>query len=414
LKRLWRWSIGALLLILLGTATALHAQSAAQSDKPQAGSYSLLYSFRCSPDGETPGGGLLMDPSGNLYGTTEYGGESGLGRGIVFKVTPNGTESVLHTFAGPPSDGEYPVASLTLDAAGNLYGTTPFGGESSEAGVVFKLTSTGTESIVYNFCPQSGCTDGNEPFAGVTRDSAGNLYGTTLLGGASGVGTVFKLTPDGTESVVHSFVYSDRDGSYPASNLTRDSSGNLYGTAEDGGSSSRGTVFKVTASGRESVLYSFKGAPSDGESPGGGGLLRDTAGNFYGATGSGGPNGNSYNRGLGVLFELTPGGAERVLLNFSGLGGAFPDNALARDEAGNLYGTALNGGSGAGCGGDHCGVLFELTPAGRETVLHNFTLDSSTDGANPNGVVRDGAGNLYGTLENGGAYGCGAVFKYTP
>jgi uncharacterized repeat protein (TIGR03803 family) len=273
---------------------------------------------------------------------------------------------------------------------------------------VYKVTATGTERVLYNF---TGGSDGGYPYGGMAHDSAGNLYGTTELGGSGSYpyGVVFKLTPGGTESVLHNFELSSTDGGAPTSNLIRDSSGNLYGTTELGGASSAGTVFEITASGAESLLYSFKGYPVDGAGPYGGGLLRDTSGNLYGVTWAGGANGS------GAVFKVSPGGAESVLLSFSGgTGGAGPVDGLARDAAGNLYGTAVLAGSGTGCP-NGCGVLFGLTTAGREIVLHEFTLSTSSDGVFPyGGVVRDPSGNLYGTLEFGGAHDCGAVFKFTP
>lgn len=188
------------------------------------------------------------------------------------------------------------MGSLTLDAAGNVYGTTPDGGEFG-GGTVFKVTPTGTESILYNFCVRSHCRDGYYPNAGMARDGAGNLYGTASLNGEYGEGVVFKLSPDGTYTPLHSFDYSSTDGSYPESNFSLDWWGNLYSTTEDGGASYHGTVFKVTAIGTESLLYSFKGWPADGAAPSAMGLLRDTAGNFYGVTAEGSEN------NLGVLFK---------------------------------------------------------------------------------------------------------------
>jgi uncharacterized repeat protein (TIGR03803 family) len=407
--RLLRAPANALLLRLaLGTAAALHAQQSA--DKP-AGTYSLLYSFQCSPDGKTPESGLVQDSSGNLYGTTVNGGQYGYG--TVFKMTLGGAETVLHSFAGPPSDGGYPdYGGLTLDAAGNLYGTTSGGGQFG-GGTVFNVTATGTESVLYNFCSRPGCQDGGGPLGGIVRDSAGNLYGTTVTGGTDGIccsyGTVFKLTPGGTESVLHTFEFSSTDGAFPSGNLTGDPSGNLYGTTQAGGAYTVGTVFEVSANGAESLLYSFKGSPTDGALPLGGSLLRETSGNLYGVTEIGGAD------GTGVVFKLTPEGTESVLLDFNGTGGGAPLDGLAKDAAGNLYGTTYADGSGTSCVSYGCGVLFGLTTTGTEIVLHNFTLSSSSDGANPyGGVVRDPSGNLYGTLAYGGALGCGAVFKFTP
>jgi uncharacterized repeat protein (TIGR03803 family) len=405
----------ALLLIwALGTAAALHAQTA---DKSQAGTYSLLYSFgQSSTDACAPLAGLVRDSSGNLYGTTASGGQDD--EGTVFKVTPGGAETVLHSFAGFPSDGAGPeYGSLTLDAVGNLYGTTPFGGELYN-GTLFRVTATGTESVLYNFCADAGCTgaDGYSPYGGVASSSHGSAYGLAFLGGTYGLGALYTLTAGGTESVIHSFEGSPTDGANPLSNLIRDSSGNLYGTTSAGGASNYGTVFEVTAGGTEIVLYSFKGYPVDGEEPSGGGLLRDTSGNLYGVTQYGG-NGGRAAMGAGVVFKLTPGGAESVLLNFNGTtGGKNPMGGLAIDAAGNLYGTGYGGGSGAGCErSTGCGTLFELTTAGKEIVLHNFVGNSPSDGASPyGGVLRDPSGNLYGTLSHGGAYGCGAIFKFTP
>jgi uncharacterized repeat protein (TIGR03803 family) len=404
--KLLRGPANALLLVLaLGTAAALRAQQPA--DKSLAGTYSLLYSFQCSPDGDYPDAGLVRDSSGNLYGITYNGGQYDFG--AVFKLTPGGTETVLHSFAGPPSDGGFPeYGSLTLDSLGNIYGTTDFGGEFG-SGTVYKVTATGTESLLYSFCAQSGCMDGYSPFGGVVRDSSGNLYGTTYYGGTYDRGVVFKLTPSGTESVLHIFGSSPNDGANPTADLIRDSSGNLYGTTSVGGASNAGMVFEVTASGAESVFFSFDF--SDGANPFGGGLLRDTAGNLYGVTRAGGAGG-------GVVFELTPEGTESMLLNLGvdGARGESPYDGLARDAAGTLYGATYGGGFGAGCPIDHgCGVLFALTTAGREVVLHGFTLSTSSGGGSPfGGVVRDPSGNLYGTLSKGGAYGCGAVFKFTP
>jgi uncharacterized repeat protein (TIGR03803 family) len=404
--KLLRAPANALLMMLaLGTAAALHAQQSA--DKSLAGTYNLLYSFQCSPDGAYPEAGLVRDSSGNLYGTTFNGGQ--YGNGTVFKVTSSGSESVLHSFAGPRSDGEDPIGSLTLDAAGNVYGTTESGGEFG-GGTVYKLTATGTERVLYNFCSQSLCTDGNGPLGGIVRDSAGELYGTTNWGGTSNEGVVFELTAGGTESVLHNFLGSPIDGTNPYSNLNRDSSGNLYGTTFTGGASGVGTIFEVTAGGTESLLYSFKGSPLDGGYPGFGGLVRDASGNFYGVTEGGGAE------GFGSVFELTSEGTESVLLSFDGgPGGGYPYDGLARDAAGNLFGTATVGGSGTDCDFDGCGVLFGLPSGGEEIVAHDFGLSSSGDGTIPfGGVLRDPSGNLYGTLSEGGAYGCGAVFKFTP
>ena len=256
----------------------------------------MLYSFTGS-DGSEPFAGLIADSSGNLYGTTQSGGASG-GHGVVFKLSPSGTETVLHTFTGG-SDGGIPRAGLIADTGGNLYGTTA-GGGASNAGTVFKLSPSGTETVLYSFTG----SDGSGPFAGLIADSSGNLYGTTQSGGASGGhGVVFKLSPGGTETVLYSFT-GGSDGGTPRAGLIADSSGNLYGTTQFGGPGCGGVgcgvVFKLSPSGTETVLYSFTGSDGSGPFPG---LIADSSGNLYGTTLSGGASG-----GHGVVFKLTGAG----------------------------------------------------------------------------------------------------------
>ncbi len=373
--------------------------TSAQSRKPAtSGTYTVLYSFPNDPYEGGPTAGLVRDTAGNLYGTT---GE------IVFKVAPDGTESVLHTFTGPP-DGYGPsVASLILDSAGDIYGTTPYGGDAG-IGIVFELTPSGQETILHTFSGVDGGTDGSEPFGGLVRDTAGNLYGTTAAGGTFNNGTVFELSPDGTETVLHSFKWHTGDGVGPVGNLVRDSSGNLYGTTNGGGAYGAGTVFEVTPDGHEKVLHSFAGPPNDGLQPAGTGLLRDSSGNLYGVTYYGGPAGSV---GRGTVFKVSAAGVESLLLSFNGRGGGGePYDGLVKDGSGNLFGTTWLGGT------NGTGVLFELTADGKELALHNFSPNASgTDGALPyGGVIQDPEGNLYGTTQFGGAYGLGTVFKYTP
>jgi uncharacterized repeat protein (TIGR03803 family) len=252
----------------------------------------VLHTFNGSPtDRAIPGAAhLIGDSAGNLYGTTESGGASGAG--VVFKLNKTG-ETVLYSFTGG-ADGWSPVAGLIRDSAGNLYGTT-FGGGArfgeSGSGVVFKLDTTGTETVLYSF---TGGADGGSPAAGLIRDSAGNLYGTTELGGVSGAGVVFKLDTTGTETVLHSF--TGPGGENPYAGLIADSAGNLYGTTYGGGASGSGVVFKLDTTGTETVLYSFTGG-ADGGSPVAG-LIRDSAGNLYGTTYEGGTS------DAGVVFKL--------------------------------------------------------------------------------------------------------------
>jgi uncharacterized repeat protein (TIGR03803 family) len=314
-----------------------------------AGDESVLYSFTGQPDGENPFAGVIRDTAGNLYGTTYVGGASGYG--VVFKLEPSGKERVLHSFAGPPTDGAYPAAVLVADAAGNLYGTTTAGG-SSNAGTVFKLDRAGRETVPYSFL---GGDDGAYPLANLLLDRAGNLYGTTALGNPSNAGTVFKLDRTGSETVLYRFT-GGADGGEPSGSLVRDSNGNLYGTTEIGGANNNGAVFKLDASPNEAVLYSF-GPEPDGETPVAG-LMRDPAGNLYGTTLQGG---GTYvclysDSSCGTVFRLTQAGVETVLHSFAGSDGGNPQGGLVRDAKGVLFGTAETGGPDSG------GVVFKVIP----------------------------------------------------
>jgi uncharacterized repeat protein (TIGR03803 family) len=268
-----------------------------------------LHSFAGPPtDGALPEAGLIGDEAGNLYGTTAYGGKSGYG--AVFKLSEGGKESVLYSFIGGATDGEYPIAGLVRDSAGNLYGTTYSGGDLTcspgsgfGCGTVFKLSPTGKERVLYSFTG----ADGALPQAGLIRDSAGNLYGTTVYGGdfscgVLGCGTVFKLDGTGQESVLYSFGTEGAfDGTAPYAGLFRDTAGNLYGTTLLGGAESSlcGTVFKLDTEGTKTTLHSF-GATGDGCAPYGG-LVQDATGNLYGTTEHGGGTSS-----LGTVFKITP------------------------------------------------------------------------------------------------------------
>jgi uncharacterized repeat protein (TIGR03803 family) len=368
----------------------------------QAQTYTVVHSFNGPPtDGKTPAAGLIRDPAGNLYGTTFYGGASDYG--AVFKLNKT-DETVLHSFTGG-ADGANPAAGLIRDPAGNLYGTTQWGGimtglcSPTGCGVVFRLDPTGKETVLYSF---TGGGDGANPAAGVIGDAAGNLYGTTPAGGASGYGVVFKLDKSG-ESVLYSFT-GGADGANPEAALVRDLAGNLYGTTDYGGASRYGVVFKLETTGKETVLHSFSGSSSDGALPYSGRLVPDPAGNLYGTTAIGGTS------DWGVVFKLDMTGKETVLYNFTGgADGAGPQAGVIRDSAGNLYGTTWAGGSAEGDRGK--GVVFKLDVTGAESVLHSF---AGSDGADSGaGLIGDSAGNLYGTTKTGGK-GNGVVFTIKP
>ena len=271
------------------------------------GTESVLYSFTGGSDGANPQTDLIADATGNLYGTASAGGASGCG--TVFKIKRNGHFTVLYAFKCRP-DGFTPNGGLVLDAAGNLYGTT-YGGGGSNEGTVFKLAPDGTETILYAF---PGGSDAAYPVAGLIADQNGNLFGTTYGGGNAALGTVFKLTTSGEETVLYSFK-GGSDGANPFARLAEDASGNLYGTTWGGGGNGCngggcGTVFRVAPDGAEAVLHSFAGG-SDGFGPYAGVTL-DASGNLYGSTLYGGGSGCSGN-GCGLVFRLAPGGAKKDL-----------------------------------------------------------------------------------------------------
>jgi uncharacterized repeat protein (TIGR03803 family) len=378
----------------------------------QAQTFTVLHNFPTRlGDGREPYGSVTLDPKGNIYGTTYAGGTADSSNyGTVFKLSPKGTESLLHSFffSDDGSDGENPAAGLLRDASGNLYGTTLFAG-TNNYGTVFKIDTTGTETILHDF---AGGADGAYPgFGNLIMDSAGSLYGTTEEGGASGNGTVYKLDSTGAETVLYSFT-ADNDGQFPYGSLVMDSAGNLYGTTLNGGNSrtcsSCGIIFKLspTTSGpwQETVLHSFAGgtgAIADGQHPYAG-LALSTTGHLYGTTRDGG------SAACGTVFEVDTTGHEKVLYSFAGgtSDGCTPVSVLLID-AGNLYGTTANDGAFSG------GIIFELTQSGAETILHNF--NPSTDGSGPvAGLTQGPKGSLYGTNANGGINNFGTVFELVP
>jgi uncharacterized repeat protein (TIGR03803 family) len=377
------------LTIFAATLFAVTTRAAAQTE-------TVLYNFNSSArSSTTPIAGLIFDSAGNLYGTASQGGA--YGSGTVFELIPKAgggwTEKNLHNFGADRDDGNDPYASLIFDAAGNLYGTTHGGGVFT-LGTVFELSpgpgGGWTEKILYNF---KNLGNGGSD-AGLTLDAAGNLYGTELQGGAYGFGMVFELSPTSsgrwTETVLHQF--GTGDAHYPIAGVIFDGAGNLYGTTSQGGNYDQGAVFELSpkAGGgwTEKILHHFN--PSNG-SDGGvpySTLIFDTAGNLYGTTSVGGPSGS------GTVFELTPAPngswTETILHDFSGppSDGTFPYARLMFDGAGNLYGTTINGGP-----SNNCGTVFELSPmpggSWTENILHEFddySNSSSKDGCGPMGV----------------------------
>jgi uncharacterized repeat protein (TIGR03803 family) len=308
------------------------------------GTLTTLHSF-AGADGAFPGGGLVQAPGGNFYGTTESGGSNGAG--TVFEITPSGTLTTLYSFSG--ADGSHPVAALLLSRGGNLYGTTERGGTSTKCsggcGTVFKIAPGGPLTALHSFT----ATDGSHPVAALVEAEDGYLYGGTVSGGAKNDGTIFKITPKGTLTTVHSFVKTDGAGLYAA--LVQASDGYLYGATANGGTNNYGTVFKITPGGTLTTLYNFDW--TDGGGPDG--LVQATDGNFYGTASGGGAI------GYGTIFEITPSGTLTTLHSLAFTDGAYPYAALLQATDGNFYGTGLHGGN-ANCALQiGCGTVFSLS-----------------------------------------------------
>ncbi len=379
-------------------------------------SYRVLFEFR-RLHGAHPFASLV-NVGGTLYGTTAYGGASK--QGTIYALTPSGVETVLHSFAGG-SDGAQPIAHLT-EVNGTLYGTTYLGG-SNGSGTVFGVSTSGAEKVLYSF---TGGADGGFPDGGLLNVK-GTLYGTTEFGGdlhckgaEPGCGTAYSIGTSGSEHVLHRFT-KGADGAFPTGDLLN-VSGALYGTTEFGGSKRKGaccgTVYSVTTAGAETIVHAFSGGP-DGTAPGVG--LIGASGKLYGITrygGTGCGGGSYYGDGCGLVYSLSTTGTEKVLHRFTGSqsDGASPDGPL-RNVNGTLYGTTALGG--ADCQ-DFCGdgTVYRVSMSGVEKVLHFF---SASDGQTPSGGVIDVDGLLYGTTLDGGRGcprrdlgGCGTVFTLSP
>jgi uncharacterized repeat protein (TIGR03803 family) len=345
-----------------------------------------------SDDGGSPAGDLIGDAQGNVYGTTVFGGA--FGEGTIFKVSPRGRETILHSFNGIP-DGSVPEAGLVMDGAGNLYGTAS--GGTGGSGVVFELTRKNQFTVLYAFRTNP---DGQFPHGSLVLDASGNLYGTTEEGGTKcPCGTVFKVTPTGEETILYSFG-GGTDGRIPKAGLILSPDGQLYGTtAAGGGNCDCGTVFKISMDGTETLLHSFSGG-RDGSEPSGQ-LIADSTGKLYGVTAAGG------HCGCGPVFSISPEGKEEIVYAFgkgAGYDGAQPVGRLVLDADGNLYGATHAGGP------MDYGTVFKVRAApGKERVLHLFA--GGDDGANPYAGMVDIGGALIGTTGNGGSYGEGVVFK---
>ena len=367
----------ALLLLWFTTVVTSHAQT-----------FTTLYSFS-DADGCLPSG-LIQATDGSLYGTT-YGGGRGI-LGTIFRITPSGTLTTLHSFDG--SVGSQPYAGLVQATNGNLYGTTVAGGANGY-GTVFKISPSGKLTNLHSF----DFTDGAFPYAGVVQATNGNLYGTTEGGGANADGTVFEITLGGTLTTLYTFCPQNicTTGADPVAGLVEAIDGNLYGSTIAGGANGYGTVFKITPSGKLTNLHSFDF--TDGESPLA--ALIQANGNLYGTADGGGPN------GLGTVFKITPSGTLTTLHNFDGTDGSSPSAGLVLATDGNFYGMTGNGGVA------DLGTIFKITRTGTLTTLYSFCSQSGCpDGSNPSATLnQDTNGNLYGTTLKGGANACGTIFS---
>jgi uncharacterized repeat protein (TIGR03803 family) len=423
--------------LLIVLAIAAGSASLAAQDKPAYWHITTLYAFTGNADGSQPSGGVILDPAGNVYGTTTWGGSFGgencgtAGCGVVFKIDSRGHESLLQTFTGY-ADGANPTEGVTRDSAGRLYGLTP------NYLVVYELQPSATvcaavlcpwsESILYS--SEIGQLGGS-PTGIPIFDAQGNLYATSSTGGSTncedGCGFVFKVDPQGRETVIYNF-QGGSDGAWPTGPLLLAPDGSFSGTTLTGGGAGGcpnggcGTVYGINASG-ERVLYSFTGG-NDGGNPSTG-VIADEQGNLYGTT----PGGYNCDPGpCGNVFELMTTGSGwgfSIFYSFQGgADGANPYGGLLRDSQGNFYGTTSSGG--ACVYGPYCGTVYKLDSAANKTTLWNFQC--GTDGCAPQygSLVMDQQGSLYGTTFSGGdlsatnpncllyGFGCGTVFKLTP
>jgi uncharacterized repeat protein (TIGR03803 family) len=372
--------------LILGPTLALVFMSGAH-----AAQYQVLHNFSDGPsDGSEPyAAGVRFDRAGNLYGTTQGGGADFYG--TVFRIAPDGTETVLHSFDGE-GGGSFVNAGVTINQlTGDLYGTTNGGGVDEFHGIIWKLTADGTFTVLHSFSGGDG--DGSD--SRMIRDLAGNLYGSAFVLG--GYGKIFTYSVDGKFTVLHSFTQAE-GGLAPDASLIRDRAGNLYGVTYTNGGGDHGSVFKLTSDGTSfTTLYRFGGG-ADGAYPAGG-LDRDKEGNLYGTTEQGGGQCS-----CGTVFKITPRGKHSVLYSFTGGDdGAWPDGDLLRLGNG-LYGTTSEGGASG------YGVVFAINASGRERVLHSF--DYSDGCCTLAGLTKHGSA-LYGTTVNGGTHGVGVVFSVT-
>jgi len=414
----------ALAVMLMPATTAMPTQAQTFTVSAQTRTYTLLHTFTNVPDGAEPLDALIRDADGTLYGTTAGGGilcssNPPATCGAVFEVDSDGDETVLYRFKGG-EDGAGPLAGLVRDASGNLYGTTEGNGVINAVSTVFKVDSSGHETVLHIF---NNFTGGGSADAAPVLDAAGNLYGTTPVGGdvncgfnGNGCGVVYKVDSAGKFSVVHTFT-SISDGFQPEGDLVLDQNGNLYGTTEWGDSCPLvpqrgcGTVFRLSKNGKYTVLHRFSGK-ADGAIPPTG-LTLGTDGNLYGVTNNGGDLKCNAPYGCGTIFELGVDGKLTVRFTFTPniIRTASFLTRPVRDSKGNLYGDKWFDGA------HNNGFVYKVDPSGKFTDLYDFPPAGTTqDGDFPQGLVMDAAGNFYSTMAEGGDPNqpVGTVFKLAP
>ena len=381
----------------IGARASSSARLTTQRARPNA-TYAVIYSFKGgSTDGAAPSAPLL-EVNGALYGTTAKGGDSG--NGTVFSIATSGVETVLHNFEGG-SDGADPLAGL-IDVDGVLYGTTFLGGPNS-LGVVYRISTGGVERVLHLFTGGPG--DGRNPWSGLL-DVKGTLYGTAWIGGNAtcGCGAVYSIGTRGKEKIIYTFSGSKgHDGEHPQAPVI-DVNNMLYGTTANGGYKNNGVVYSVSTGGTEQVLHVFRKKPyiKDGAGPFAG--LVNVNGTLYGTTLNGGSDDD------GTVYSISTSGEEKVLYSFHGYDGLRPYGGLINVN-GTLYGTTQRGGS-PGCK-NGCGTVYSITTQGEENVLYNFG-SSANDGESPTAGLINVNGTLYGTTVGGGTYRSGTVFALTP
>jgi uncharacterized repeat protein (TIGR03803 family) len=397
--------VAAAFCVLAGIALAACGGGGNGGAAPQT---QVLHSFGHETPVVAAPSGLILGKDGNFYGVAEGGAYSD---GVIFKITPAGVLSVLHSFDSSTGDGSEP-SGLILGTDGNFYGTTIAGG-SNGSGTVFKMTAEGTESVLYSF--RGFPTDSAYAASGLFQADDGDFSGTSDFGGPMNKGTVFEVSPSGIETVLYSFGSVANDPAGVFSSLVEGDDGNFYGASGFGGVSNDGAVFKITPQGILTLVHSFTGGSSDGSDPYRSGLLKDSDGDFYGVTLSDGPN------QAGVVYKLTAAGVETILYAFDpGFGGSHPEGALIQDNEGNLYGSTQGGGNPRTvCGNQGCtptgqsGTVFEITATGSAVLLSSFG-PTDEDGTSPSGPLLQAAdGTLYGVTSSGGANNAGVFYKIT-